>query len=282
MFKFIRWTILFTLITVILSSCGNSSALPSAKEGTLLRKIQDRGKLIVGVRYELPTVGYLNPQTKQVEGFEPALAREIAAYIFGDASKIEFKEAITQNRIPFLKDGTVDVILGNFVFSEDRLKEVDGSIVYYETGGALMVNKGSPIKSLIDLDKSKKVGLAKGSVYIDPLKKRAPSEIVEFATFTEAVDALNKKQIDAISASDTVLLSLKVANPTLELVGGRFTNEYVGAVVAKGNPELLDAVNAALKQVKTSGKWKTLWKTEVGDKIGVAEVPDPPADEWRK
>ncbi len=274
--------IVFMLMGFLLGACQGESGLPRAKEGTLLRKIQDRGKLIVGVRYELPTFGYLNPQTKQVEGFEPAIAREVAAYIFGDSTKLEFKEAITQNRIPYLKDGTVDIIMSNFVYSEERLREVDGSVVYFVGGGALMVPKGSSIKSLADLDTGKKVAAAKGSIYIDQLKKLTNSKVVLFDTYTEAAQALLNNQVDAIGNSDTILDALKVTYPTLDIVGGRFSTEYVGAAVAKGNPELLDVVNTVIKNIKSSGRWRAIWKTEIGDKVGILTIPEPPADEWQK
>src|SRR6266849_6914501 len=117
------WLSVFACCALLLNACGNS-AMPLAREGTLLRKIQDRGKLIAGVKYDLPTFGYLNPQSNRIEGFDPAIAREIAAYLLGDPNKIEFKEAITKNRIPFLKDGTVDLIVSTMTITEERLKDV--------------------------------------------------------------------------------------------------------------------------------------------------------------
>ena len=271
------------LLTLALSvGCASSGGLPLGKEGTLLRKIQDRGKLIVGVRYELPTFGYRNPQTNAIEGFEPALAREVAAYILGDPNKIEFKEAITQNRIPYLKDGTVDVVFSNFIISEERLKEVDFSIVYYVTGGTLLVPKGSSITSVASLTADKKVATGKGSAYIDPLKKLTPAEIVLFDTYTEATQAMLNNQVDAVCTNSVILLGMQLSFPNTQLVGGRFSTEYFAAGVAKNNPEFLEVINQAIKNIKTSGRWTALWKAEIGNKFGISALADPPADEWRK
>ncbi|MCX6023505.1 MAG: amino acid ABC transporter substrate-binding protein, partial [Chloroflexi bacterium] len=93
-------TVKFTnlLVAVILlaaASCtpaqfvGGTGKLPKAKEGTRLRQIQDRGKLIAGVKYDVPTFGFLDPATKQLSGFDIDLVRAIAAHIFGDPQAVE-------------------------------------------------------------------------------------------------------------------------------------------------------------------------------------------------
>jgi hypothetical protein len=37
-----------------------------------------------------------------------------------------------------------------------------------------------------------------------------------------------------------------------------------------------------IRNLKTSGKWKQIWKKEIGDKVGILTIPDPPPDEWRR
>src|SRR5574341_395936 len=207
---------------LVASACAAPSGLPPAKEGTLLRKIQDRGRLIVGVKYDVPTFGYLNPKTNTLEGFDPAVAREIAAYIFGDPNKVEFKEAVTKNRIPFLKDGTVDVILSTFTIDDDRLKEVDFSAVYYVTGQRLLVAKDSPIKGLTEIDTNKKIGSAKGSTSVANLRKQARAQVVEFDTYSQATQALIARQLDAVSTDDVILYGLALVNPATKVIGAQF------------------------------------------------------------
>jgi ABC-type amino acid transport substrate-binding protein len=71
-------------------------------------------------------------------------------------------------------------------------------------------------------------------------------------------------------------------NPKLQVVGAPFSFEPYAIGVPKGQPELLDAVNLAVQNVKSSGKWKTIWKSEIGDRLGLLTAPDPPADDWRR
>src|SRR5437764_5102260 len=90
---------------------GGSSAagLPQAPTGTMLRKVQDAGKIVIGVKFDVPTFGYLNPRTNQLEGLDVDLGKAIAREVLGSDTKVEFKEAKSADRIPFLNNGQVDL-----------------------------------------------------------------------------------------------------------------------------------------------------------------------------
>ncbi len=255
--------------------------LPQAPAGSGLRKVQDRGKLIVGTRSDTPTFCYLNPQTNQLEGFDIALAKEIAGYIFGDPSKVEFKLITSAARIPSLKEGLIDLAIATMTINEDRLKEIDFSIVYYVAGQRLLVPQASTVKGLSDLE-NKKVGVARGTTSAENLRKQGKVQLVEFDNWSAAAQALVANQVDAVSTDDIILYGLQIANPNTKVVGSQFSYEPYGVGIAKNNPELLNAVNTVLRNLKTSGKWKTMWLNEVGNKIGVTIAPEPPGDEWKR
>jgi len=279
--KLIGIAVLMLVAGFIVAGCAATpSGLALAQPGTKLRQVQDRGRLIVGVKYDIPSFGLLNPQTNRVEGFDAAIGREIAAYIFGDPNKIEIKEALTKDREPKLIDGTFDVVVATFIINEERLKVIDFSVPYYLSGPRLLVNQDSPIKSIADVD-GKKVGFATGSAYIPLVTKLTKATIVTSDNNILGMQELLKRNIDAFAAPDIILYGLALANPTLKVVGAQFSQEYLGAGVAKGKPEFLGVVNTVIKDLKSSGKWKTLWKTEVGDKFGMAAVPEPPGDNWK-
>ncbi|MBI5033131.1 MAG: transporter substrate-binding domain-containing protein [Chloroflexi bacterium] len=270
------------LLAIIITACSSTPAgIALAANGTLLRKIQDHGRLVAGVRFDVPTFGRLNADTRQVDGFEAAIAREIAAYIFGDPNKIDFKEALTATRQDELKKGTFDIILSTVIITEDRLKDIDFSMPYYRSGMRLLVTNNSAIKSTADLN-DKKVGTSKGGVFVAWLKANTKATVVEYDTPALSAQDLLKGNIDAIGNNDALLFGLQVGNPGTKVVGVHATTDYFGVGVAKNNPELLNVVNTVIKDLKTSGKWKTIWKTEVGDKIGVAIAPEPPGDDWKK
>ncbi len=77
--------------------------IPLARNGTALRRIQDRGYLIAGVKQDVPGFSYRDPQTGAYGGFEIDLARAVARSIFGDVNKVKFIPANTGERIPLLR-----------------------------------------------------------------------------------------------------------------------------------------------------------------------------------
>ena len=81
----------------------SNGPLPLAEKGTALRRIQDRGHLLVAVKGDMPGFGYRDPDTGQFSGLEIDLARAIAERIFGDPKAVRFRQATTQQRIPLLR-----------------------------------------------------------------------------------------------------------------------------------------------------------------------------------
>ncbi len=73
--------------------------LPRGAPGSLLRRIQDRGYLIAGVRTDVPGRGWSNPKTGALEGVEIDLAREIAREIFGDESRVHLVPTSVDKRV---------------------------------------------------------------------------------------------------------------------------------------------------------------------------------------
>lgn len=84
---------------------GSSSTfnLPLAQPGTPLRRIQDRGYLIVAVKDNAPGFSYRHPETGEFTGLEIDLACAVAQQIFGDPNKIKFEVVSAQERLPVLR-----------------------------------------------------------------------------------------------------------------------------------------------------------------------------------
>lgn len=80
-----------------------SGKLPPAKPGSLLRRIQDRGYVLVAVKTDVPGFGFRDPTTGIYSGLEIDLAKQIASLIFGDPDCIRFQPATAPERIPFLR-----------------------------------------------------------------------------------------------------------------------------------------------------------------------------------
>src|SRR5919112_1118980 len=73
--------------------------------GSTMARIQEAGEIKIGVKYDVPPFGFKNPQSGDVEGFDVDLGKAIAEELGVEATLVE---AISDNRIPFIQDGTVD------------------------------------------------------------------------------------------------------------------------------------------------------------------------------
>jgi beta-glucosidase/6-phospho-beta-glucosidase/beta-galactosidase/ABC-type amino acid transport substrate-binding protein len=76
---------------------------PQASRGTALRRIQNRGYLVVAVKQDVPGFSQRDPQTGAWSGMEIDLAHAVAEKIFGDPSKVRFHPTETAERIPLLR-----------------------------------------------------------------------------------------------------------------------------------------------------------------------------------
>ncbi len=183
-------------------------------------------------------------------------------------------EAISRNRIPFLKEDSVDVVLSTMTITDERSQEIDFSEPYYLAGQSILVPEGSPVHSVNDLN-GRAVASLQGTTSERTLRRRAPNaRLVLFPTSTQVLAALEDHQVDAVSTDDTILMGMIGRNPTLHLVGGLFAEEPYGAGIKKGRPEFVAFVNQVFDQLKTNGRWTELYTQHVAPLSGI--VPEPP------
>jgi putative glutamine transport system substrate-binding protein len=230
-----------------------------------LDQIKARGTLKIGVKYDAPPFGSLNPRTNQVEGLEIDLARAIAGKVLGDPKKVDFVQVTSQNRIPLLQNGDIDMFVATATITPQRLQEIAFSDVYYRSGQSLLVKKGSPVKSYRDLA-GRSVCTVTGSTPEQTIRRLVPKANVQtFETYPDCFQALLGGRVDAMTTDDGILLGFQHQAPEqTQIVGGTFTFEPYGIGIAKGNATLLSAVNAALRQIGKDGTYAKLYKSDLG------------------
>lgn len=249
-----------------------SSAVAAATfpAGSYMADLQKKGKVVIGVKYDAPPMGRLNPTNNKVEGFDIDVGKAIAQVIFGDENKAEFIEAISANRIPFLKEDKADMVISTMTITDARKLEIDFSNVYYKAGQSLLVTKDSAIKSVSDLN-GKKVCSAQGSTSETNIRAKAPTaELVLFGGYSECLAALQTKRADAVSTDDTILAGIAAQDKNTKLTGGIFTEEPYGIGIKKGHSEFVALVNKVIDDMIKDGRWKKSYDKWLGDPTGVS------------
>lgn len=220
------------------AAASSVAAPPQFPPESFMAKLQRRGKIIIGVKFDTPPMGRLNPVTSKAEGFDIDIGKKIAKAIFGDESKAEFIEAVSANRTPFLKEDKVDLIISTMTITEERKREIGFSKVYYKAGQSILIPKGSVIRSVADLN-GKRVCAAQGSTSERNVREKAPqTELVLFSSHSESLAALQTGRVDAISTDDTILGGKVGQDRNTQLVGGTFTDEPYGSGIKKAGRNL--------------------------------------------
>ncbi|WP_275296672.1 transporter substrate-binding domain-containing protein [Brevibacillus choshinensis] len=260
----------------VLAGCGAGKTSEGANQGgqaasgaaaSTVAKIKERGKFVVGVKYDLNLFGLKDPASGNVEGFDIDIAKAIAKKVLGDENKIELKEVTSKTRIPMLKNGEIDAIIATMTITEERKKEVDFSDIYFMAGQSLLVKKDSPINGLKDLQKGMKVLTAKGSTSAKNIREKAPdAEVLEFENYAEAFTALKAGQGDALTTDNALLYGMAKQDPNYRVTEETFTEEPYGIAISKGDAEFVKTVNDLLKEMKDNGEYDKIYEKWIGEK----------------
>ncbi len=217
------------------------------------------GKLVAGVSYDIPGMGFQNPQTGRIDGFEADLARALGDKLFGAPGHIELAQVIDKQRIEALQKGEVDMVVSQLTITPDRAEQVDFSIPYWVTREGILVRKGSGIKGLDDL-KDKRIVVTAGSISLRRMRATFPEKDLLITPLgIDNLRAVEKGEADAAS-NDLVDLSMMVSEADrpndYEVIdiGDRFDPKPFGVGVKKGRQSLVDRLNAAIEELKTNGK----------------------------
>jgi polar amino acid transport system substrate-binding protein len=245
--------------------------------GSTMAKIAERGRLIAGVDQNTHLFGFRNPATRQLDGFDIDIAREIARAIFGDPNRIQLRVVDASQRESVLQDGEVDIVVRTYSITCARKQKVAFSTVYFNANQKILSVKGSEIDSFQALS-GKRVCAVSGTTSISKLfELNPPPKVFSVATWTDCLLMLQQGQVDAISTDDVVLKGLAHQDPTVEVVGDSVAIEPYGIGVQLGHEDLVRFVNGVLEKIRDDGTWQRLYEARL---LELGPVPTPPAPRY--
>jgi ABC-type amino acid transport substrate-binding protein len=270
--------VLACVLALVGAACGDDDAEPTDggeptefPAGSTMAELQEAGEITIGVKFDVPPFGFKNPQTDEVEGFDVDLGKAIADELGVEPN---FIEAISDNRIPFLVDGTADLILSTMTITTDRDAEIDFSTPYYIAEGRVLVPEDSDITGVEDLSGAT-VCTATGSTYEENLAQNAPdAELRLVDTYSECLELIQTDSVDAVSTDDVILTGMIIQDDSLKLVGDGYTTEPYGAGIAEGDAEFKEFVDGVIGDYLSDGRWAAAYETWIGQYTG--ESTDPP------
>jgi len=242
--------------------CGLS--LGVAHADATLDKIQQRHQISVGVMLTGAPFGTINPQTREQEGYNVELAKELGKRL-GVAT--ETVSVLAPNRVQFLQQGKVDVLIANMQYTDERAQILDYVPTPYEqVGGAAIIRKGAGITSWADL-KGKPVCVSQGSNFIEPLQQQYGAQIKAFRSQSESLLSLRGNGcVAAVHVSPTMhglLDNAEWADYEIPLPTDLIPSDSV-IWVRKGEHDTQARIDAIVRDWHRSG-----WLIELGNRTGM-------------
>ncbi len=247
------------------AALGCAGALAQAND--TLAKIKNSGSISLGVRDSSAlsfTIGngkYVGFHTEMAERIVDDLSKQV-----GKKLNIVYTPVTSQNRIPLVQNGTVDLECGSTTNNLARQKDVDFAYNTYMEVVRIAVKANSGIKDLKDLN-GKTVATTTGTTSVQILRRNERAQGIDFKDITGKDHAdsfllLESGRADAFVMDASILAAniAKAKNPKdFAIVGPELSIEPIACMVRKGDAEFLKAVNASIARQVQDGSLEKLY-----------------------
>ena len=257
--KFTPWLLALALVAVG-NGCSDTSGDAGEGEGTQanvqtntngrLATVTDRGNLVCGVNGQLPGFSFVN-ENGEYSGIDVDLCKAIAAAIYDDPTKVEYRDLSAQERFTAVQSGEVDLLSRNttWTLSRDTSVGMEFAPTTFYDGQGLLVSNASGVKSLEDIE-GKSVCVLSGTTNEQNLADRMRKLGVNYSPITfEDVDLLYGAYEQGrceVATSDRSQLTARRAvlgdpdaHQVLDVV---LSKEPLGPLVADGDSQWSDVV----------------------------------------
>src|SRR5215203_108011 len=234
-----------------------------------LKKIKDSGTITMGVRESSGALAFTLGDGKYT-GFHYDVCQRVIADIqkqLGLAKiDIKYQPVTSQNRIPLVQNGTVDLECGSTTNNATRQKDVAFAPTLYVEEVRIATKKTSGIKSIADL-KDKTVATTTGTTSVQLLRKNKRAQGLDFKELngkdhSDSFLLLESGRADAFVMDGQILAGLisKSKNPAdFKIVGEPLSVEPIAIMYRKDDPGFKKAVDDSVKALAKSGEAAKLY-----------------------
>lgn len=201
------------------------------------------GPLVLAFMPDIPPYAYQDRESGELRGVDLDIVRAAARKL---GRELEVRQVPFAGLLPAVKAGVADFAASGITITDGRKHDADFSDPYAEEGCAFLYRAGDPPPTMITAE-GLRVGVVE-SMFSDFYLTRHGIEPFRYAGLPELVEALADGRLDAVFY-DRPALAIEA-----EAAGGAFavtpleTRELYGIAVRKGRPDLLGAVNAAIRE----------------------------------
>ena len=269
------------MLLTVLTGCGSSETAapqdeqateapateqPAAEPSTLLEQIKAKGKLVVGTEAQYAPYEFKDLDANFV-GCDMWLAQQIADSL---GVELEIVDMSFAGIIPAVQSGQVDLGIAAFTNTPERAEEIDFSDLYETSAQLLIVKTGNAdTYSTKEALAGQKVGAQKGTIQSQLIQSALPdSELFELEKYPALALEVQNGNIAGLVVDQAVGESLVAnSNGELEVSNFEFSAEEASfgksVVIAKGNEDLVAAVNEVVNKVTSDGSYQAAYDEAV-------------------
>ena len=209
---------------------------------------EEGGVLVMATNAEFPPYEYY--EGGEVVGIDAEIAAAIAEKL---GMTLEIEDMAFDSIVTSVSTGKADMGVAGMTVTEDRLQNVNFSDPYATATQVVILREDSDIQDVAGLE-GKTVGVqlgTTGDLFAEDIKDVT---VERYNKGFEAVQALSQEKIDAVIIDQEPAKVFVEENEGLIILDEAYTEEEYAIAIAKDNTELLEQVNAALAELKESGK----------------------------
>jgi len=247
-------------VAVALAAVGSAHA----QANDTLAKIKAAGKVVIGTRDSSAPLAYTTGDGKYT-GYHVEICNRIVDALKTDLKlpslATEYTLVTSQNRIPLVVNGTVDLECGSTTNNATRQQQVAFAPTTYVTNVRIAVKANSGITSIAQLN-GKKVATTTGTTSVQLLRKHERANGVNFEEVfgkdhADSFLLLDTGRADAFVMDDNILAGniVNAKNPAdFKIVGETLSEEPIAIMYRKDDPNFRKAVDDAVKAMMKSGE----------------------------
>ena len=231
------------------SEAASSEAVSTAEAAPAALTTVTAGKLTMSTNAAFPPYE-MTTDSGDFEGIDVEVAGAIAEKL---GLELQVDDMDFDAALLAAQNGKSDIVMAGVTVTDERQKVMDFSDTYAEGIQSIIVPEDSDIASADDLT-DKAIGTQRGTTgYIYCTDDFGEDNVIAYDDGLTAVQALNNGQVDAVVIDNAPAKSFVEANPGLKILDTAYAQEDYAIGVAKGNTELLNAINGALEELKADG-----------------------------
>lgn len=206
------------------------------------------GVLVMGTNATFPPYEYYDGD--EIVGIDQEIAAAVAEKL---GLELEIKDMDFGSIVTAVQTDKVDIGLAGMTVTEERLENVDFSDSYATGVQVIIVPEDSDIASADDLE-GKQIGVQEnttGHIYCSD--DYGEDHVTAYTAGANAIEALKIGKVDCVVIDNEPAKAFVAVNEGLKILETEYITEDYAAAVSKDNPELLEAVNGALAELKADG-----------------------------